>query len=306
MPAPKTITMLTNLSTLEVSSVKRAANRGRFAVTKSESPMSKDALKAVLATPAEGEVEYIATLKSAGADEARIEAATAMYRMRKGFADVLKPEDLGVTVTVKAQTKPDGDDDEEEELPATKRAKKSKSQPTAKSADAGGTELAPELESKLEAVMKTNDGLVKANESLAKQVREIVEKSEDQAYAHQAEREFAHVPGSAQELAKTLKAAHAAGPEVEKTILAQLKMTEEVVAKSALLGDLGSTGGGGPASGSAYGKIEALAAQLTMKADNGREMTQAQKVTYVTSRTAEGRRLYSEYLTEHDRAVRNR
>ena len=297
-----TVKMLLYTDTLEVSGVKRAANRKKFAITKSEISMS--VVNAVIATPVEGEEQFVATLKSAGADAKRIEAATAMFRLRSGFADVLKPEDIGVLA--KAHKEPNGDeqgDDESDEEYKARKAKKSKNaehqtgidtnfKPVHKSAD-----LPPETKAQLEAMFKSN-------EMLAKQVKDLTEQRELTEYTAKAEREFAHVPGSSVELAKTLKAAHDAGPEAEKVILVSLSATNEMAQKSELFQDMGSTGGGLAAS--AHQKIQQLVNNLTMKSADGKEMTAAQKYTYVISETAEGRELYRQYNAEQDQRIKNR
>jgi hypothetical protein len=283
--------MLLHTDTLEVSNVKRAANRKKFAVSKSEISMST--VNAVISTPVEGEEQYVATLKSAGADAARIEAATAMFRLRQGYADVLKPEDLGVsTKSKKAHEEPDGDEEMEmEEEEKAKKSKKSVVAPVSKSAD-----LSPEMHARVEAVFKSN-------ELLAQQVKELTAKNELAEYTAKAEREFSHVPGSRVELAATLKAAHDAGPDAEKRILSALSATNDIVRKSAMFQDIGTMGGGGAAD--AHSKIQALAAGLTMKAENGNEMTPAQKYNYVITKTAEGRTLYNQYIEERKQAVKN-
>jgi hypothetical protein len=289
--------MLTSTETLEVSNVRRAANRKRYAITKSEANVMKDPkiIQAVLSTAAEGEEQLVATMKSAGADEKRIEAATALYRLNKGFADVLKPEDLKVLIG-KAHEEPDGDEQGDDESDVEYKARMAKRIKKArKSADAVGGDadagLDPEVLKRVEAVMKSNENLVKEVQGL-KTAKEQLE------YVAKAEREFKHVPGSPAELAVTLKAAHDAGPEAEKTILAHLRSVEEISAKSALFGEIGTSGGGaGPTDANA--KIQALAEKLTMKADSGKEMTPAQKYSYVLTHTPEGRALYREYLAQH-------
>jgi hypothetical protein len=285
------IKMLSNLSTLEVSTVKHAANRKRFAITKSETETMSDVIKAVLGVKAEGEDQFVATLKSAGADDKRIEAATAMYRMRKGFADVLKPEDLGVTT--KAHEEPDGDEQMEGETDEEYKARKTKKKSckSADQSDAPGLVADPRVEA-----------LFKSNQVLSEQVKQLVAKNQEMEYVAKAEREFSHVPGSAIDIARTLQAAHAAGPDTAKQIESALKSVNEIVSKSAHLQEFGSTGGG--MAGGAYQKIQALANGLTMKSDKGREMTAEQKFNHVVTNTAEGRALYTQYLEEHRQAVK--
>jgi hypothetical protein len=288
----KPVQMLHSLSTLEISNVRRAANRGKYAITKSEKIMS---LKAVLSTPAEGEEQFVATLKSAGADATRIEAATAAYRLQKGFADVLQPEDFGVA---KAHKEPDGDEreemDEEDEEDEKKSKKSKKNIAGSKSNDQTATTKSAD-DARLVAVMKTA-------EVLSAQVKELSAKNEMLEYVSIAKSEFAHVPGSVEQLAVTLRDAHNAGPAVEKTILAALRSTNEITAKSDHMREIGTNGGG--QTGGAYQKIEALASGLTMKSDSGKEMSQAQKIAYVTSNTAEGRELYKQYNEEKRQLIK--
>ena len=81
MPS-NSINMLTNLGTKELSLVRRGANNKRFALTKSEDVMPlEELLKSVLETPAEGEDNLVASLKSAGADE------EAIYHIGRSMAE---------------------------------------------------------------------------------------------------------------------------------------------------------------------------------------------------------------------------
>ena len=79
---PKTIRMLSALTTAELSLVKRGANARRFAVTKGMDDMDfNEILQSVLATEAEGEKGLLQTLKSAGLDEDAMQVAVAQYRL---------------------------------------------------------------------------------------------------------------------------------------------------------------------------------------------------------------------------------
>jgi len=298
------IKMLTNLSTLEISNVKKAANRKRYAITKSETAMD---IKQVVTVVAEGEAEFVETLKSEGASAERIEAETALYRIQKNCADVLKP------VEKKAHEEPDKDDEEqmdgESDEAYKARAKKSGFEPKKKAAKADNQtgidpNFKPAHKSAEEAVMDEKvEALFKCmNEKLAaveKINQELVAKNERLEYVAKAEREFAHAPGSAEEIATVLKSAHDAGPEAEKTIVEQLKRMNDFVAKNETIMQSMGVAGQPAGNGDAMAKIEALASGLTMKAESGKEMTKEQKISYVISKTAEGRDLYAQYMTEH-------
>lgn len=285
------INMLSHLSTLEVSNVRRAANKKRYAISKSETPMK---IQQVLSVAAEGEEQFVATLKSQNASPERIEAATAAYRLQKNCADLLKPEDFGVTAKAFGKGEPDGDEQGEDESDEEFKARKAKkaAKKAAKSAD---VVVAPVAKSASED--PRFEVIMKSNETLAAQVKELVEKNEQLEFEAVAKSEFGHVRGSFAEIAGALKAAHAAGPEAEKVFKAALKSAEEITAKSAMLGELG-TNGGPSSGGGSWQKIEALASGLTMKSEKGTEMSRAQKIDYVVSKTAEGRALYEQYNEE--------
>ena len=270
---------LTDLKTLEVSNVRRAANKKRYAITKSETAM-KTAI-AVLSTPAEGEDKLIATLKSAGADDKRIEAETAAYRIKKGFADVLKAD------------APPAEEMTEEQKKAKKAAEEAAAMEAAESA------VPAAKSAEMEAVMKSNADLVAKSAALEAMVKGLIDASKTQEYVSKAEKDFAHVPGSADEIAAVLKSAAAAGPETLKGIETILAQTNEIVSKSAMLQNFGVPGAGPGSHGSAWERIEQLAQQLTMKSDRGVEMTKEQKIAHVTTKTAEGRAAYREYLADH-------
>lgn len=294
------INMLSHLSTLEISNVKRAANRKRYAITKSEIEMN---IKQVLSVAAEGEEQFVATLKSENASPERIEAATVAYRLRKNCADLLKPEDLGVVE--KAHQEPDGDEQGENETDEEFKARKAKKAASCKSESQTGIEpgFKPAKKSEEAPVEDPRiEALFKSNQALADQVKALVEKNDRLELESIAKSEFGHVPGSTEDLAKTLKAARDAGPETEKTVRAALKSINEMVSKSDHLNEVGTSGSG--MAGGAYQKIEALAEGLTMKADNGKEMTKAQKIAHVIAKTAEGRALYEQYNEEKRQAIK--
>lgn len=296
----ETIKMLSNLHTAEVSLVRRGANRKRYAITKSEEyhmPFNPKVLEAVLKTAAEGEDKLIATLKAAGADEKRIDAAVAQFRVQKGFADVVTAEDAELIaqatgVAKKDETDPDEPDDDDMPALLKKKAKKTK-----KSAEPDLSQLAPETRAQVEAVFKSNEALVGQVESLTGMVKTLVDNGAKSEYVAKAAKEFSHIPGTPDEIGIVLKSAHDASPELGAGIEKLLGMVNGLVRKSALLGSVGSTGGAG-AGGSAWERIQTLATGLTMKAGD-KDMTPEQKIAYVTEKTAEGRALYKEYLGEN-------
>lgn len=301
---PPNVKMLTNLGTHEISLVKSAANRKRYAITKSEEDKMKIA-KAVIETPAEGEEQLIATLKSAGADEKRIDAAVAAYRIQKGFADVVTAEDMEavakamepVAKAKKAKEEDPAEPDEDDDMPAFLKKKKAK-----KSAELEVPSLEalpPEQRAQVEAVFKSNATLMNQVTALTNTVQGLISTNTEKEYVAKAAAQYKHVPGSHAELGQLLKSAHenGIGAGIEKL----LGTVNELVQKSGLMTTLGSPGGGaGATGGSAWTRIEQLAGGLTLKSEKGVEMTVAQKVWHVCTKTAEGKALYHQYLLENE------
>ena len=280
--------MLTHLSTLEISNVKKAANRKRYAITKSEKKMSVDT-KQVVTVVAEGETEFVETLKSEGASEDRIAAEVAIYRIKKNCADVLPK-------VAKAHKEPDGDEQgaDESDDAYMKRAKKCGFEPkkkTAKSADS----QEPEMDAKVEAMFKSmNEKL----ETVEKSNRELTDRNRKLEYITKAEKEFPYAPGSTEENAMLLKSAHDAGPKAEEAMLANLKRMSEFVQKNQTIMQASGVAGGATGHGDAEAKMQALAKSITMKSEDGRPLTDAQRMVQVM-KTAEGRELYNQYLAEN-------
>jgi hypothetical protein len=286
------VKMLTATTTREVSLVRRGANKKRYAITKSESAMS--VFEAVLKTAAEGEEQLVESLKSAGADQKRIDAAVAAFRVTKGFSDVITPEDA--ELIAKAAKGDEDDEDESDDLPAFMKGKKSKK--TKKSAEPDLSALDPATRAQVESVFKSNQDLTAQIGQLTNVVKGLVDSGTKQQYVAKAASEYSHIPGTPDEIGAVLKSAHDASPELGAGIEKLLGMVNGLVQKSAMLGSVGTPGGAG-AGGSAWSRIETMAGQLTLKSDSGVEMSKEQKVAHVIAKTAEGRQLYREYLAEN-------
>lgn len=255
-----------------------------------------DPIKAVISTPAEGEEQFVATLKSAGADENRIAAAVAAFRIQKGFADVLKSEDVEAVLKAGGFKFPPKKKDDEDMTDEEKAAAKKKA--TKKSGELDLAGLAPEAQAQVQAIFKSHEALEAKTGRLEEVVKSLTEATLTREYVAKAAKEYSHIPGTAAELGLVLKSAHESSPELAKGLEKILSAVNGLVQKSALLSPSGVAGGAAPA-GSAMQRIETLAHGLTLKADNGKEMSKEQKVTYVCTKTAEGAALYREYLAEN-------
>lgn len=293
--------MLTRMQTAELSLVKRGANKKSYAFAKSENAMNP--IHAVMSAPAEGEEQFVALMKSAGASEERVEAAVAAYRLQKGFADVLKSEDLAVIAKAAGYKKAakKGEDDEEEsddeeddkdDMPFGKKKKAA----TKKSAEPDFAQLDAATRAQVQAVFKSNEELTQKSANLEGIVKTLLDERTMGEYVAKA-KEFSHVPGKPEEIAVLMKSAHDSSPELAKGLEKLLQSMNEIVSKSALLGTIGSSGSGGSSGGSAWAKLEAMADGLVMKSSDGK-LSKEQALARVM-KSAEGRVLYAEYLGEH-------
>jgi hypothetical protein len=293
------VTMLSNLATNEVSLVRRGANRKVFAITKSQGGTMN--LKAILDTPAEGEEKLVETMKSAGADDKRVAASVAAYRLQKGLADVLKGEDVAAVAKAAGIELPVAKGGGQDEEPGTgtaseddkpgKPAGLKKAKKSAGELDLSG--LTAEDRAQVEAVMKSQASLVEKTAQLEKLVQSISDERTTAAFVAKAE-QFKHIPGSSQELGAVLKSAATVDPKLGDALLGIFEKVNGLVAKSALLGSVGV--GGVTTPNSAAAKLDALIDGVVQKSAG---KVSREKAYSEVLKSAEGKELYREYLAEN-------
>jgi hypothetical protein len=146
-------------------------------------------------------------------------------------------------------------------------------------------------ESVLKAQTETAEKLEKAETELA----ETREALRTEAIIAKAEKEFAHI-GARDDVVEVLKAASEKldGEGYEK-LVSLLSASEERIAKSSLMDELGRSSFEVAAAGDAWDKIEKAADDLVQKASDG--LSREQAVDRIL-KTAEGKRWYAEYLAE--------
>lgn len=313
---PNPITMLSGLTTAELTLTKRGANGRVFAVTKSGGfPMDPEVLQAILGTPAEGEDKFVETLKSQGVtDEEKINAAVANFRVQKGLKDLVPDEIMssvakaaGYDATAKAMTPNEGDDNTKPNATSGKVDPKAKKPakgdtPTQKSLDLSG--LDDTTRAQVEAVFKSHDSaLAKSNEleavvkSLSATVDTLKADATEKLYVAKAAKEFGHLPMEDKALGLMLKSAHELSPDFAKGFETLLGRMDEMVAKSSMLTTMGAVQKANE--GGAWSKIETLAKGMVRKsAEGGNSLSHAQAIDLVL-KTEEGAALYREYLGDN-------
>lgn len=293
---PKSINMLTNVQTAEVSLVKRGANNKRIALSKSEDDMDfQELLKTVLATEAEGESKLIATLKAAKADEDTINAAVASFRLQNGFKDKLSKDVFGEVAKAagfdiakaKKDKAEDEDEDEGDENPFGGKKKK-KTEKSHVPAD-----MPPEMQSIFKAQQDEMEALRKENAETTTLLK--TERSERirKEYVVKCADQYSHVPGmNAEEMATMLQKAYEVSDDFGKQLEKQWADTSEAVQKSAMLVNQGVVATNDGNSG-AWAKMQSLAKELVQKTEG---LSEAKALDVVMKENPE---LYQEYLGEN-------
>lgn len=309
---PRPITMLSGLQTVELTLTKRGANNRRFAMTKGGIPMDPEVLQALVGTPAEGEDQFLATLKSQGVtDQDKIDAMVAQFRIQKGMKDLVSDDMLatvakaaGYEGTAKAVTPNEGKDDKKPDATSGKVDPKAKQGqgPTKKSLDLSA--LDDETRGTVEAVFKSHESMAAKSaemESVVKSLTETVGALKDEKlethFVAKAAKDYAHLPMPDKDLGLMLKSAHDMSPEFAKGFESLLGKMDELAGNSAMLTTMGAVAKG--AGGGAWAKLEAMADGIVQKSvGSDNPMTKAQAMDFVL-KTAEGQALYREYLGDN-------
>ena len=287
-----TVKKLSNLKTYELTLTQRGANRRVFAIAKSAKGNvmpTKEIINALIDTPAEGEENLVATLKSAGMSQEKIDAATISLRLQAGMKDLVDTDTFDSVAKAAGYDFGKGKEGEDDEDPKKKKKAK-KPEGVKKSVDLDT--LDPEAKAIVEGVFKSNADLVEKSAKMEETLKSLTSANEKREFVAKAAEDFSHINMESDALGSMLQQADAVGEDFSKGFNALLKGMNEVVQKSALLQTTGSaTISGGTAD--AWAKIEALAEGLVQKSDKA--MSKAEAVS-VVMKTEEGQQLYNDYL----------
>lgn len=272
----KDIRRLAELDTLEVSLVTKGANKKRFALIKSEGADMDAMIEAVLKVDLEGEDKVDAVLKAEGYSDKAQKAFKAMYKLAAGFKDEM-PEGM-----MKRLAKMCGYGMEEQSA-------------TKKSAD-DLTKLDPETRAQVEALFKAKEQSDAEVVAIKKQLSTERDERRTKEFVAKAA-EYKALPGiKTEELGMVLKAVTDATPDHVAKLEAVLKAAAEAIATGEVLKSAGRAVGG--FQGGAWAQIQALAGGVVQKSAS--PMSEAAAIDVVL-KTAEGARLYAEYLKENPR-----
>jgi len=299
----KPLTELSNLTPEEVSLVDKGANKKKpFPIFKQENDMDhEEILKAVLETEIDEEDKLVEWFDKAKLSDKAQAAVKGALRLMSGFKDEIPKDALDKLASAigypapKAKAKEE-DEDMKDKYPEPQKAKA----PVKKDEGEGSPTELTEVEKRFEEIRKAYDeqvaNLTKQNEEIRKSLDTEREERRRQELISKAKDELAYCPGStAEEQAALLLKLEKVDPKLAETQFAQMKATSEAMQKSAMFAEAGARFGEG-SEGSAMAKLEKMAAGLVQKSTE--ELSSEQAFARVI-KTAEGAKLYQEYLDEH-------
>jgi hypothetical protein len=303
------INVLTDLDTLGVSLVRRGANKRRVALTKSEEGMkdAEEILKAVLEMETDDEDKIEEVFKALSPKG--VNAVKGAMRLLNAFKEELPKDVMSGLSKLAGFAAPAKAEGEGYDFPPKKKQENAEEEDEAKMKKT--LENVPEeLRDTLQELWKSHDeGLqeqIKKSEEradkaetqvteLAKTVTILRDDALRKEMIEKAENSYGAL-GSPEEIGGLLKDLHGAGGELAEKIEKLLGQANERVAKSALLDELGRSGGGETAH-NAWDKIEKAAKSIVEKSEE--PLSQAEAVDMVIRKQPE---LYNEYLAEKEGA----
>lgn len=252
-----TINALTDLETLEVSLVKRGANRKKFAFAKAEELMSglDEVLKAVLETETDDE-NKVAEIFGKDLSERGASAVKGALRLLSAFKDEL-PGDVFQKLTRIAGQEESAADDMEDDMEKAKKAGEDYQydSPVEKSMDT--QELPEEMRAKVEQLFKAHGDAIAKAEALERVVEKMRSDAAEKECVAKAEKQFGALPGkSAQEIGRILKSVQDTDSKMATQLEELLASANDVIVKSGLFSEAGSNQSEGA---SAWERIEAIA-----------------------------------------------
>ena len=255
-------TDLVDLETLEVSLVKRGANKKRFALAKNEGSEMKDLTAAILAAPGDIDPSLAEVLKEALSKEAEAVIADA-FKMLSAVKDEMSGELFAKISEAlgfgKAEEEEEAEEEAAEEAPAAEEA-------AAEEAPAAEEEPKAEEEEEEEAeksIEKSADpevvALFKEHEELKALYKAEMEEKRTKEFIAKAEEQFANIPGATSEaVGHLLRDLHDLDQGIAERVESVLKGTQALVENVGVLGEAG-TRAQAPAASDTDARIDTMA-----------------------------------------------
>ena len=265
-------TDLIDLETLEVSLVKRGANKKKFALAKKESENMKDLTAAILAAPGEIDPALAEVLKEALSKEAEAVIADA-FKMLSAVKDEMSGELFAKISEALGFGKAEEDEAEEEAPEAAAEEAPAEEAPEAPAPD---EEEEEEAEKSIE---KSDDpkvaALFKEHEDLKALYKAEMETKRAAEFVAKAEADFANIPGATvEQVGGLLKDLHDLDQGIAERVESVLKGTQALVENVGVLGEAGSRAQA-PAANDADGRIEAMARSRVEKSGGALSLAKA-------------------------------
>jgi hypothetical protein len=241
-------TDLVDLETLEVSLVKRGANKKRFALAKNEGSEMKDLTAAILAAPGDIDPQLAEVLKEALSKEAEAVIADA-FKMLSAVKDEMSGELFAKISEALGFGKAEEEPEEEPEAAAEEPAE-------------AAAEDEPEEEAE-KSIEKSADpevvALFKEHEELKALYKAELAEKRTKEFIAKAEEQFANIPGATCEaVGHLLRDLHDLDQGIADRVESVLKGTQALVENVGVLGESG-TRAQAPASGDADARLDTMA-----------------------------------------------
>ena len=273
----KKATELSELDVLEVSLVKRGANKKTFALFKSENAM-QDLTAAILAAPGDENTELMKEMVVKGlSKEARSTVGDAVKLLsavkEEMSAGLYKQIQNALGLKGMDEEKAEGDEPLEDtppEPPTGELEEETKAEEDAEPPLSAEPEKMEEDEEAKKAITKSDDPrlqeLFKANQELVAKIQKHESDKREKEFIEKAQSDFAGIPGATpSEVGLLLRDADDLNPELAKRIEGIFKSTEAFAKNSGIFQELGSSQTGSVNATDADAKLNNLARQRLAK-----------------------------------------
>ena len=246
-------TDLVDLETLEVSLVKRGANKKRFALAKNEGSEMKDLTAAILAAPGDIDPQLAEVLKEALSKEAEAVIADA-FKMLSAVKDEMSGELFAKISEALGFGKAEEEPEEEPEAAAEEPATEEPAEAAAEDEPEEEAEKSIEKSADPEVV-----ALFKEHEELKALYKAELAEKRTKEFIAKAEEQFANIPGATCEaVGHLLRDLHDLDQGIAERVESVLKGTQALVENVGVLGESG-TRAQAPASGDADARLDTMA-----------------------------------------------
>lgn len=284
----------------------RGVTRKRFLILKGdEMPLSPQKIEEILKADLKNEAKIALVLKESGLSPDDTAALTAALRVLSSLGDRVSGQLVAELTSLIGLEMPEAEGEsvevEKMEHEGEKKDEESSDElPIMKSDGSIDESKIPEpIRAQVVALWKARRDDSAKLKAVQKELDDRRDKEITRQYLDKAG-EFKFLPIAKEDLGATLKEVAVSAPNAYAKVEAVLKSANEVLSKSPAFDEFGSASSGGSAGGDiSYAQIEQAALAQPIAKEAG--MSKDAAVTHFLTRTAEGRRMYSDYCKSKEK-----